>query len=41
MVVVCRIRTDQCTKSYLARRLAQGLTKREAMRCFIGRVSAL
>jgi transposase len=33
MIVVSRIRTDPRTKAYVARRLAEGLTKREVMRC--------
>jgi transposase len=33
MVVVSRMRLDPRTKAYVARRLAEGLTKREVMRC--------
>lgn len=33
MVVMCRMRTDDRTKTYVARRLAEGLSKREIMRC--------
>ena len=33
MIVVCRMRTDQRTRDYVARRLAEGKTKREIMRC--------
>jgi len=33
MVVVCRMRSDERTKEYVARRLAEGLSKREIMRC--------
>ena len=33
MVVVCRMRTDQRTKSYIARRTREGLSIREIMRC--------
>jgi transposase len=33
MVVVCRMRTDQRTKSYIARRTREGLSTREIMRC--------
>ena len=33
MVVVCRMRTDQRTKDYVEKRLSEGLSKREIMRC--------
>lgn len=33
MIVVCRIRTDQRTRDYVERRLAEGKSKREIMRC--------
>lgn len=33
MIVVCRMRTDQRTRDYVARRLAEGKTKREIIRC--------
>jgi transposase len=33
MVVVCRIRTDDRTKAYVARRTREGLSKREILRC--------
>lgn len=33
MIVVCRMRTDPRTRDYVARRLAEGKTKREIMRC--------
>jgi transposase len=33
MIVVCRIRTDQRTRDYVDRRLAEGKSKREIMRC--------
>ena len=33
MVVVCRMRTDQRTKCYVARRTREGLSTREIMRC--------
>ncbi|MHB0866809.1 MAG: IS110 family RNA-guided transposase [Thermoleophilia bacterium] len=33
MIVLCRMRTDPRTKAYVARRLAEGLSKREVMRC--------
>jgi len=33
MVVICRMRTDARTKSYVARRTAEGRSKREIMRC--------
>jgi hypothetical protein len=32
-IVVCRMRNDQRTRDYVARRLAEGKTKREIMRC--------
>ena len=33
MVVLCRMRTDERTKAYVERRCAEGLSKREIMRC--------
>ena len=33
MVVICRMRTDQRTRAYVARRTQEGLSKREVMRC--------
>jgi transposase len=33
MVVMCRMRRDQRTKDYVARRLTEGLSKREIIRC--------
>jgi transposase len=33
MIVVCRMRTDQRTRDYVARRLAEGKSKREIIRC--------
>ena len=33
MVCVCRMRTDQRTRDYVTRRLAEGRTKREIIRC--------
>ena len=33
MIIVCRMRTDQRTRSYVARRTQEGLSKREVMRC--------
>ena len=33
MVCVCRMRYDQRTKDYLSRRTAQGLSRKDAMRC--------
>lgn len=33
MVVMCRMRRDERTKDYVARRLAEGLSKREIIRC--------
>ena len=33
MVVVCRMRTDERTQAYVARRTLEGLSKREIMRC--------
>jgi transposase len=38
-VVIVRLRWHQPTRGYVARRLAAGKTKREIIRCFIGRVS--
>lgn len=40
-IVLVRMHYDPRTKAYLARRTAQGLSKREIIRCFIGRVSAV
>jgi transposase len=40
-IVVARLRHDRRTRDYLARRIRQGRSKQEALRCFIGRVSAL
>ena len=31
--VVCRMRTDERTRAYVARRTLEGLSKREIMRC--------
>jgi hypothetical protein len=39
--VVARLRHDQQTRDYLARRIREGKSKKEAIRCFIGRVSVL
>jgi hypothetical protein len=33
MVVICRMRTDDRTKTYVARRIQEGRSKREIMRC--------
>ena len=33
MIVVCRMRTDQRTRTYVQRRTEEGLSKREIMRC--------
>jgi transposase len=33
MIVVCRMRTDQRTRDYVTRRLLEGKSKREIMRC--------
>ena len=33
MVVVSRMRTDERTKAYVARRLREGLSKKEIIRC--------
>jgi len=38
-IVMVRLRYHQPTKDYMARRLAQGKTKKEVIRCLIGRVS--
>jgi hypothetical protein len=40
-IALSRRRWDPPTRAYLARRIAQGKTRREALRCFIGRVSVL
>jgi transposase len=40
-IVVARLRHDQPTKDYLARRIREGKSKKEALRCLIGGVSAL
>ena len=39
-IALSRLRWDPQTRAYLARRIAQGKTRREALRCLIGRVSA-
>ena len=33
MIVVCRMRTDERTRTYVRRRTEEGLSKREVMRC--------
>jgi transposase len=33
MIVVCRLPYDQRTKDYMARRRAEGLSKKEVLRC--------
>jgi len=33
MAAICRMRQDERTKAYVARRLTEGLTKREIIRC--------
>ena len=33
MIVLCRMRTDQRTRTYVERRTGEGLSKREVMRC--------
>jgi transposase len=38
-IVVVRLRWHQPTRDYLVRRTKEGLSKREIIRCFIGRVS--
>jgi hypothetical protein len=40
-IVVVRLRWHQPTRAYMDRRLAQGKSRKEIIRCFIGRVSAL
>jgi transposase len=40
-IALSRLRWDPQTRAYLARRIAQGKTRREALRCLIGRVSVL
>jgi hypothetical protein len=37
-IVIARLRHDQQTKDYLARRIREGKSKKEAIRCLIGRV---
>jgi hypothetical protein len=37
-IVVVRLRWHQPTRAYLARRTKEGLSKREIIRCLIGRV---
>ena len=38
-IVMVRLRWHQPTRDYMARRIAQGKTKKEIIRCLIGRVS--
>jgi transposase len=38
-IVIARLRHDQQTKDYLARRIREGKSKKEAIRCLIGGVS--
>ena len=33
MIVLCRMRTDPRTRTYVERRTGEGLSKREVMRC--------
>ena len=33
MIVVCRMRIDQRTRTYVERRTGEGLSKHEVMRC--------
>jgi transposase len=40
-IVVVRLRWHEPTRKYMARRTTQGLSKKEIIRCFIGRVSVL
>jgi transposase len=40
-IVLVRLRDDPATRAYMARRIAQGKSKREVIRCFIGAVSVL
>jgi hypothetical protein len=40
-MVVVRLRWLEQTRKYMARRTTQGLSKKEIIRCFIGRVSVL
>jgi Transposase IS116/IS110/IS902 family len=40
-IVIARLRHDQQTKDYLDRRIHEGKSKKEAIRCFIGRVSVV
>jgi transposase len=39
-IVLVRMKSHAPTRAYVARRTAEGLSKREIMRCFIGGVSA-
>ena len=40
-IVVVRLRWHEPTRNYMARRTTQGLSKKEIIRCLIGRVSVL
>jgi transposase len=40
-IVVARLRHDQQTKNYLARRIREGKSKKETIRWLIGRISVL
>jgi transposase len=40
-IVISRLRWDTTTKTYMQRRLAEGKTRKEVIRCLIGRVSAV
>jgi hypothetical protein len=40
-IVLVRVKSRAPTRAYVARRTAEGLSKREIMRCLIGRVSGV
>jgi hypothetical protein len=40
-IVVSRLRWDTRTQAYMQRRLAEGRTRREVIRCLIGEVSVM
>ncbi|MDQ4032469.1 MAG: hypothetical protein M3332_09445, partial [Actinomycetota bacterium] len=40
-ITLSRLRWDTRTRDYLARRITEGKTRREAIRCLIGELSAV
>jgi transposase len=38
-IAICRLRCDARTRDYLTRRITEGKTRREAIRCLIGELS--